>query len=186
MIPARGDIKEEVSKAQMGAFFAAMTIRANAFPEATQWSEGEMRAMKTFWPLLVRVLPPDVVFVADPEGLMMGLGSSIGPQFVGNGTSEMRLVGALREVLAGGHLGFEEVQGVLKDVLPLQEGGEEPQGVSEALLAAFLIGQRMNRETDRELKAYCLAFDDEIGISFNTISQIYSGLCCVTFLIIVA
>ncbi|PNY09179.1 anthranilate phosphoribosyltransferase-like protein [Trifolium pratense] len=162
---ARGEIKDEeqVSKAQMGAFFAAMTIRANAFPEATQWSEGEMRAMKTFWPLLVRVLPPDVVFVADPEGLMMGLGSSIGPQFVGNGTTEMRLVGALREVLAGGHLGFEEVQGVLKEVLPFQVGGEKPHGASEALLAAFLIGQRMNRETDRELKAYCLAFDDELG-----------------------
>jgi hypothetical protein len=42
-------------------------------------------------------------------------------------------------------------------------GGENPHGASEALLAAFLIGQRMNRETDRELKAYCLAFDDEIG-----------------------
>ncbi|KAI5419228.1 uncharacterized protein LOC127074935 [Lathyrus oleraceus] len=162
---ARGEIRgeEEVSKAQMGAFFAAMTIRANTFPEATQWSEGEMRAMKTFWPLLVRVLPPDVVFLADPEGLMMGLGSSIGPQFVGNGTTEMRLVGALREVLAGGHLGFEEVQGVLKEVLPFQEGGEKTHGASEALLAAFLIGQRMNRETDRELKAYCLAFDEEIG-----------------------
>ncbi|MCE3050239.1 hypothetical protein HAX54_046718 [Datura stramonium] len=37
----------------------------------------------------------------------MGIGSSIGPQFVGNGTAEMRLVGALREVLAGGHLGYE-------------------------------------------------------------------------------
>ncbi|KAG5138079.1 hypothetical protein AAZX31_08G273400 [Glycine max] len=162
---ARGGMKDEdeVSKAQLGAFFAGMTIRANAFPEATQWSEGETRAMKTFWPLLVRVLPPEVIFIADPEGLMMGVGSSIGPQYVGNGTSEMRLVGALREVLAGGHLGFEEVQGVLKDVLPIKEGDEKPQGVSEALLSAFLIGQRMNRETDRELKAYCLAFDDEIG-----------------------
>lgn len=162
---AKGELKdeEEVSKAQLGAFFAAMTIRANAFPEATQWSEGETKAMKMFWPLLVRVLPPDVVFVADPEGSMMGVGSSIGPSYVGNGTSEMRLVGALREVLAGGHLGFEEVQGLLKDVLPFQEGGEKHQGVSEALLAAFLIGQRMNRETDRELKAYCLAFDDECG-----------------------
>ncbi|XP_027346740.1 uncharacterized protein LOC113858341 [Abrus precatorius] len=160
---ARGELRDEekVSEAQLGAFFAGMTIRANAFPEATQWSEGETRAMKTFWPLLVKALPPDVIFVADPEGLMMGVGSSIGPQYVGNGTSEMRLVGALREVLAGGHLGFEEVQGVLKDVLPFQEGGEKSQGVSEALLAAFLIGQRMNRETDRELKAYCLAFDDE-------------------------
>ncbi|BAT74716.1 uncharacterized protein HKW66_Vig0000200 [Vigna angularis] len=162
---ARGEMKDEdeVSKAQLGSFFAGMTIRANAFPEATQWSEGENRAMKTFWPLLVRVLPPEVIFIADPEGLMMGVGSSIGPQYVGNGTSEMRLVGALREVLAGGHLGFEEVQGVLKDVLPFQEGHENPKEASQALLSAFLIGQRMNRETDRELKAYCLAFDDEIG-----------------------
>ncbi|KAK7250595.1 hypothetical protein RIF29_33123 [Crotalaria pallida] len=162
---ARGELRdeEEVSRAQLGAFFAGMTIRANAFPEATQWSEGETRAMKTFWPLLVRALPPDVIFVADPDGSMMGVGSSIGPRYVGNCTSEMRLVGALREVLAGGHLGFEEVQGVLNEVLPFKEGGEKPQGLSEALLSAFLIGQRMNRETDRELKAYCLAFDDELG-----------------------
>ncbi|XP_024023868.1 uncharacterized protein LOC21410304 isoform X2 [Morus notabilis] len=162
---ARGDLKdeEEVSKAQLGAFFAAMTIRANAFPEATQWSEGETRAMNTFWPLLARALPPDVIFIADPEGSIMGVGSSVGPQFVGNCSSEMRLVGALREVLAGGHLGFEEVQGVLRDVLPLKIGDGVVTGVSESLLSAFLIGQRMNRETDRELKAYCLAFDDELG-----------------------
>lgn len=99
---ARGELKdeEEVSKAQLGAFFAAMTIRANAFPEATQWSDGEKRAMSNFWPLLVRALPADVSFIADPEGAIMGVGSSIGPQYVGNSTSEMRLVGALREVLA--------------------------------------------------------------------------------------
>ncbi|PQM42522.1 uncharacterized protein Pyn_14014 [Prunus yedoensis var. nudiflora] len=156
--------EEQVSKSQLGAFFAAMAIRANAFPEGTQWSEGESRAMNQFWPLLVRALPADVVFIADPEGSLMGTGSSIGPQFVGNGTREMRLVGVLREVLAGGHLGFEEVQGVLRDVLPLKsmEDGTST-GVSEALLSALLIGQRMNRETDRELKAYCLAFDDELG-----------------------
>lgn len=166
LFSARGDLKdeEEVSKAQLGAFFAAMTIRANAFPEATQWSEGETRAMNTFWPLLARALPPDVIFIADPEGSIMGVGSSVGPQFVGNCSSEMRLVGALREVLAGGHLGFEEVQGVLRDVLPLKMGDGVVTGVSESLLSAFLIGQRMNRETDRELKAYCLAFDDELGI----------------------
>ncbi|KAI8021003.1 Anthranilate phosphoribosyltransferase [Camellia lanceoleosa] len=160
---AKGELndEEEVSKAQLGAFFAAMTIRANAFPEATQWSEGEMRAMNTYWPHLVRTLPPDIIFIADPEGSIMGVGSLIGPQYVGNGTNEMRLVGALREVLAGGHLGYEEVQGVLKDVLPLKL--ENETSASESLLSAFLIGQRMNRETDRELKAYCLAFDDELG-----------------------
>ncbi|KAJ7943688.1 putative anthranilate phosphoribosyltransferase [Quillaja saponaria] len=162
---AKGELKdeEEVSKAQLGAYFAAMTIRANAFPEATQWSEGERHAMNTFWPFLVRALPPDVIFIADPEGSIMGFGNSIGPQYVGNDTSEMRLVGALREVLAGGHLGYEEIQGVLRDVLPLKIVGEESTGVSESLLSAFFIGQRMNRETDRELKAFCLAFDDEMG-----------------------
>ncbi|KAL9420861.1 hypothetical protein AB3S75_038432 [Citrus x aurantiifolia] len=161
---AKGDLKdeEEVSKAQLGAFFSAMTIRANAFPEATHWSEGERRAMNTFWPLLMRALPPDVIFIADPEGSIMGGGGSIGPHYSGNDPREMRLVGALREVLAGGHLGYEEVQGVLRDVLPLQVDNKAP-GVSESLLSAFLIGQRMNRETDRELKAYCLAFDDELG-----------------------
>ncbi|CAN6844399.1 unnamed protein product [Brassica oleracea] len=163
---ARGELKGEapVSKAQLGAFFAGMTIRANAFPEETQWSEGEKRAMDVFWPLLVRALPPDVLFIADPEGSLLGTGNSVGPSFVGNESKEMRLVGALREVLAGGHLGYEEVKGVLRDVLPLgSEDGGLASGVSESLLSAFLIGQRMNRETDRELKAYCLAFDDELG-----------------------
>ncbi|CAA7409706.1 unnamed protein product [Spirodela intermedia] len=112
-----------------------MTIRENAFPEDTQWSEGEARVMKEFWTQLVQVLSPDIIFIADPEGTIIG-GSSVVPQFLGQSTAEMRLVGALREVLTGGHLGFEEVQGVLKDVLPLEE-------------------------TDRELKAYCLAFDGE-------------------------
>ncbi|XP_010552671.1 PREDICTED: uncharacterized protein LOC104822982 isoform X2 [Tarenaya hassleriana] len=162
---ARGELKNEepVSNAQLGAFFAAMTIRANAFPEETQWSEGERRAMSVLWPLLARVLPSDVLFIADPEGSIMGVGNSVGPNFAGNGTTEMRLVGALREILAGGHLGYEEVQGVLRDVLPLVTEDSLSSGVSEALLSAFLIGQRMNRETDRELKAYCLALDDELG-----------------------
>lgn len=142
-----------------------MTIRVNAFPEPTQWSEGERHAMDVFWPQLVQVLPQDIIFIADPEGTIMGDGSSIGPNYVGNGTAEMRLVGALREVLAGGHLGYEEVEGILRDVLPLNSNGDECPKVRESLLAAFLIGQRMNRETDRELKAYCLAFDDELGNS---------------------
>ncbi|KAH9615425.1 hypothetical protein KSS87_007336 [Heliosperma pusillum] len=166
---AKGELKGdyEVSKAQLGAFFAGMTIRANAFPEATQWSEGERHAMHTFWPELVRVLPRDVLFIADPEGSIMGASSSVGPHYTGQDTREMRLVGALREVLAGGHLGYEEVNGVLKDVL-LRSTDNESTGVSESLLSAFLIGQRMNRETNRELKAYCLAFDDEFGNAPNS------------------
>lgn len=183
-ILAKGNLKdeEEVSKAQLGAFFAAMTIRANAFPESTQWSEGERRAMNTFWPLLIRALPPDVIFIADPEGSIMGVGGSIGPHYSGNDTLEMRLVGALREVLAGGHLGYEEVQGVLRDVLPLKVDNKA-SAVSESLLSAFLIGQRMNRETDRELKAYCLAFDDELGMCLIFNIDFYTTICG-TFLLI--
>ncbi|XP_057857036.2 uncharacterized protein LOC131066316 isoform X2 [Cryptomeria japonica] len=162
---ARGELKNEetVSAAQLGAFFAGMTIRANAFPEATQWSEGETRAINAYWPLLTETLPQDVLFIADPEGSLMGGASPVGPRFHGNQHTEMRLVGALREVLAGGHLGYEEVAGLLKDVLPFNGHQKRPNTVSESLLAAFLIGQRMNGETDRELKAYCLAFDDELG-----------------------
>jgi len=162
---ARGELRNEeaVSATQLGAFFAGMTIRANAFPVATQWSEGETRAMNAYWPLFIQTLPHDVLFLADPEGSLMGEASSVGPRFVGSEPIEMRLVGALREVLAGGHLGYEEVAGVLKDVLPIYRHDGRPNTVSESLLAAFLIGQRMNGETDRELKAYCLAFDDELG-----------------------
>uniref|UniRef100_A0A0E0CEZ5 Glycosyl transferase family 3 domain-containing protein n=1 Tax=Oryza meridionalis TaxID=40149 RepID=A0A0E0CEZ5_9ORYZ len=159
-----GELKDEpVSSAQLGAFFAGMTIRANSFPESTQWSEGERRAMSLFWPRLVNVLPPEVKFIADPEGTIMGANGLTGPRYVGQSTAEMRLVSALREVLAGGHLGYEEIQGVLKDVLPVEVASANSTMVNEALLAAFLIGQRMNRETDRELKGYCLAFDDELG-----------------------
>lgn len=162
---ARGELRNEeaVSAAQLGAFFAGMTIRANAFPAATQWSEGETRAMNAYWPLFIQTLPHDVLFLADPEGSLMGGASPVGPRFVGSEPIEMRLVGALREVLAGGHLGYEEVTGILKDALPVYRHDGRPNTVSESLLAAFLIGQRMNGETDRELRAYCLAFDDELG-----------------------
>ncbi|RZR95891.1 hypothetical protein BHM03_00024800 [Ensete ventricosum] len=173
---ARGELKDdEVSKAQLGAFFAGMTIRANAFPEPTQWSEGERRAMDVFWPHLVEVLPQDIIFIADPEGTIMESGNSIGSNYVGEGTAEMRLVGALREVLAGGHLGYEEVQGVLRDVLPLKSDDDGSAKASESLIAAFLIGQRMNRETDRELKAYCLAFDDDLGNAFFLTLEVWNG-----------
>eukprot|EP00250_Pteridium_aquilinum_P034474 c7642_g1_i1 orf=533-2338(-) len=160
---ANGELDERVSEAQLGAFFAAMTIRANSFPPKTQWSDGERTAMMHFWPSLLQVLPPDVLFIADPEGTLMEGFPSKGAAFVGRGPAEMRLVGALREVLNGGHLGFEEVIGLLRDILPLDQSCEGSVNVSASLVSAFLIGQRMNGESDRELKAYCLAFDDELG-----------------------
>eukprot|EP00252_Welwitschia_mirabilis_P017056 TRINITY_DN3791_c0_g1_i2.p1 TRINITY_DN3791_c0_g1~~TRINITY_DN3791_c0_g1_i2.p1 ORF type:complete len:565 (+),score=116.02 TRINITY_DN3791_c0_g1_i2:105-1799(+) len=162
---ARGEFLDEetVSAAQVGAFFAGMTIRANSFPEATQWSDGERQAMKAYWPLFVQFLPPDVLFIGDPEGSLMGEVSPIGPRFTGRNPIEARLVGALREILAGGHIGFEEASGILKESISAHQHNDTSDTVSHALLAAFLIGQRMNGETDRELRAYCLALDDEVG-----------------------
>lgn len=163
---ARGELpdSEKVSKAQMGAYFGAMTLRANCFPPPTRWSEGEQKAMAALWPALYKHLPEEVLFLADPEGTIMGGSSHVGPMFSGKSPPDVRLVGALREVLVGGHLGHEEVVMLLKRVLPLQG----PKGdVSDALLAAFMICSRMNGETDRELKAYCMAFDDELGIFFS-------------------
>lgn len=159
---ARGELPdmEKVSKAQMGAYFGAMTLRANCFPHPTRWSEGEQKAMSEFWPILYKCLPQEVLFLADPEGTIMGGSSQFGPMFSGRTPPDIRLVGALREVLAGGHLGHEEVVMLLKRVLPLQGPGGD---VSDALLAALLICSRMNGETSRELKAYCMAFDDELG-----------------------
>ena len=61
-----------------------MTVRATGFSELTQWSEGEWHAMNHFWPQLVRALPPDIIFIADPEGSIMGISTTIGPLFVGN------------------------------------------------------------------------------------------------------
>ncbi|CAM6123455.1 unnamed protein product [Calypogeia fissa] len=166
----KGELPEEnrVSPAQMGAFFGAMTLRANSFPAATNWSEGERKALEEYWPSFTKFLPQEVLFLADPDGALFGDGYHKGQMFRGNGVAEARLVGALREVLTGAHLGFEEIYGLLRDLLPLNHNNlGSPYGgsthVNEALVAAFLIVQRMNKETDAELKAYCMAFDDELG-----------------------
>lgn len=163
---AKGELDDKVSDAQLGAFFAAMTIRANSFPSKTQWSDGERKAMNHFWPSLLQVLPPEILFIADPEGTLFDLPSK-GMNFIGRSPAEMRLVGVLKEVLHGGHLGFEEVAGLLRDILPIPDAAADEavsKKMSMALVAAFLIGQRMNLESDRELKAYCMAFDDELGM----------------------
>lgn len=159
----RGELpdSEKVSKAQLGAFFGAMTLRANCFPPPTRWSDGERKAMSELWPALSKCLPEEVLFLADPEGSIMGEPSDVGPKFSGKSPPDVQLVSALRRVMGGGHLEQEELANLLRGVLPLQG----PKGeVSDALLAAFMICSRMNGETEGELNAYCMAFDDELGI----------------------
>ncbi|KAG0631641.1 hypothetical protein M758_1G269100 [Ceratodon purpureus] len=159
---AKGELpaSEKASKAQMGAFFGAMTLRKNCFANKTQWSEGEQKAMSELWPALCECLPAEVLFLADPEGTIMGGSSNVGPKFSGSTPSDALLVSGLRKVMTGSHLEKEELTTLLERILPLQG----PNGdVSDALLAAFMICSRMLGETDRELDAYCMTFDEELG-----------------------
>ncbi|CAI5536735.1 unnamed protein product, partial [Closterium sp. Naga37s-1] len=166
--PAKGELppSDRVSRAQMGAFFAGMTVRANCFPPPTQWSEGERRALVDMWPALRYHLPRDVLFLADPQGSIFNDALPVGPTFNGHGSEqEAQVVGDLRDILFGVHLGFQETMSLLQNLLPMRGGSAEEGGgaVCDALVAAYLIAVRMNRETDRELKAFCLAFDQEMG-----------------------
>ena len=122
---------EEVSPAQMGAFFAAMSIR-RTFGAQTGWSAAEVEAFDRYGDALSKM----------PEDLRFLLGMA--PDFAGAG--EARMVAALRPVLQGGHLCYEEVRGALGAML----AGE----VRPSLMAAFLIGQRMNIEDEEEIRAH--------------------------------
>ncbi|GJW47935.1 hypothetical protein Tco_0079581 [Tanacetum coccineum] len=88
---AKGELKdeEEVSKAQLGAFFAAMTIRANALPEPTQWSEGERRAIEAYWPHLNSELYLGHNLSSRSEGSIMRLGMLLGKYVLVNRSYEM-------------------------------------------------------------------------------------------------
>ncbi|KAJ0895929.1 hypothetical protein HanRHA438_Chr08g0328781 [Helianthus annuus] len=51
-----------------GSIFRSYDNSCKCVSRATQWSEGERRAIDAYWPHLVRALPSDIVFLADPEG----------------------------------------------------------------------------------------------------------------------
>lgn len=136
-----------------------MSLRDSCFPLETQWSEGERKVLIEMWPEVSQYLSPEVLFVADPEDSIFSMYTGTRKGHVGRNLAERRLVGALREVLQGQHLGFEETKQNLLEILPMR-GLDSEEGVSDALIAAFLIAVRMNRETDRELKAFCMAFGE--------------------------
>ncbi|MFT5090571.1 MAG: anthranilate phosphoribosyltransferase [Candidatus Latescibacterota bacterium] len=123
-------VGEAVSPAQMGAFFAAMNIRRR-YGEKTGWSAAEHAAFSV----------GDIEQL--PEVLRFLLGRAQG--FVGE-TGEKATVKALRTVLRGGHLSYLEARAVLTEILANR--------VRPELMAAFLIGQRMNIENDDEVLAY--------------------------------
>jgi anthranilate phosphoribosyltransferase len=129
----KGDLPraEQVSPAQMGAFFAAMSIR-RTFGAQTGWSAAEIEAFDRYGDALGE-MPEDLRFLLE-----------MAPDFADAG--EVRVVEALRSVLQGGHLRYEEVRGALEAML----AGE----MRPSLMAAFLIGQRMNIENEEEVRAH--------------------------------
>ena len=131
----KGDLPraEQVSPAQMGAFFAAMSIR-RTFGAQTGWSAAEVEAFDRYGDALGEM----------PEDSRFLLGMA--PDFADCDVGEVQVVEALRPVLQGGHLSYEEVRGALGAML----AGE----VRPSLMAAFLIGQRMNIENEEEVRAH--------------------------------
>ena len=64
----------------MGAFFAGMTIRATSFPPATTWTPTERHVLHSYWPRLRLSLPPEVLFIADPQGSLFDDPTPTGPR----------------------------------------------------------------------------------------------------------
>ena len=125
---------QKVSEAQMGAFFAAMTIRKD-FPKKTQWSEAEVAAFDKYRADLEGLMPPEVKFIMQPE-----LGHTAANR------EEAIVVKALEKILRGGHLTYDETRRMGKAIL----NGD----VKGALKGAALIGQRMNLESYEEVRGY--------------------------------
>ena len=132
----KGELSEDqaVSEAQMGAFFAAMTIR-KGFPKKTQWSEAEIAAFDKYRANLDRLMPPEVKFIMQPK-----LGYSHA------NPNEAVVVKALEKILRGGHLTYDETRRMGKAIL----NGD----VKGSLKGAALIGQRMNLESYDEVRGY--------------------------------
>ncbi|MCZ6679229.1 MAG: hypothetical protein O7E52_18520 [Candidatus Poribacteria bacterium] len=127
-------VDQAVSEAQMGAFFAAMTIR-KGFPEATQWSEAELAAFDKYGADLAKLMPPEIQFIMNPDR-----------GYKPANPAEKIIVKVVEKILAGGHLTYDETRHMGKAILTGK--------AKEALTGAALIGQRMNLETYDEVRGY--------------------------------
>lgn len=126
--------EERVSAAQMGAFFAAMTIR-RGFSAATNWSPAEHTAFVANAEVLRQELPSDLLFLMEPDrGCVAGT------------VEEEAVIDGLLRILRGEHLSHAATRAACAVIL-------DP-GVRPSLAAALLIGQRMNLETYDELRGH--------------------------------
>ena len=139
---ARAEIPWErrASRAQMGAFFGAMSIR-RGFGEKTGWSTAERAAFENYGPELEQCLPPEVRFLLHPENGYKGVNRE-----------EEIVAAALAKILEGKHLSYEETRRMLEAILRGK--------VAAALKAAALIGQRMNLENYDEVRGYLDAVEE--------------------------
>ena len=129
---------DAASLAQMGAFFAAMTLRAY-FPKSTQWSPAEAAAFRKYQSALTTQLPPEIQYLMTPE-----------QRYVPANATEAVVVKALEKILRAKHLSYTETREMCEAILT--------DAVNPAFKAAALIGQRMNRETYQEVRGYLDAF----------------------------
>ena len=129
---------EAASAAQMGAFFAAMTLRAY-FPTETQWSSAEEAAFRKYHTALREQLPSEIQYLLNPD-----LG------YAPANSTEAIVVNALEKILRAKHLSYTETREMCKAILS--------DDVKPAFKGAALIGQRMNRETYQEVRGYLDAF----------------------------
>lgn len=136
----RGELPAEqaVSEAQMGAYFAAMTIR-KYFPAETQWNARENEAFEKFKIPLEKELSAEILFIMNPD-------RGYAPLTI----EEDVVTKACEKILRGKHLSYSETRAMGEAVLS--------ENVKPALKAAALIGQRMNRETFDEVRGYLDAF----------------------------
>ena len=129
---------ETASAAQMGAFFAAMTLRAY-FPKSTQWSPAEVAAFRKYQSALTKQLPPEIQYLMNPDD-----------GYAPRNPTETIVVNALEKILRAKHLSSVETREMCEAILS--------DAVNPALKGAALIGQRMNRETYQEVRGYLDAF----------------------------
>ena len=129
---------ETASAAQMGAFFAAMTLRTY-FPKSTQWSPAEAAAFRKYQSALTEQLPPEIQYLMNPDD-----------GYAPRNPTEAVVVNALEKILRAKHLSYIETREMCEAILS--------EAVHPALKGAALIGQRMNRETYQEVRGYLDAF----------------------------
>jgi len=125
---------EPVSTAQMGAFFIAINLRRN-FPTTTNWSQAETQAFAQYNTQLQKYLTPDLKFILGLE-----------PDCTPENENETVVIDALKIIMATQHLSYEHTRQMCQAILTPY--------VRDSFKGAALIGQRMNRETDDEVRGY--------------------------------